>query len=352
MIALMSEFENIIVRMPNWIGDLVMATPVLFALKKRYPKAKLTVMVKNPLGDLLLKDPHIDELFRFDKASGFARRNERRDIVEKLAQGKYDLGVLLTNSFSSAWWFARGGIARRVGFATDMRSLLLTDPVPLPKEIESQHEIKTYGEILRPLKIQVEQEPKLFLSQEEIDQAKKALAEFGVPLDQPIIGINPGAAYGSAKCWLPERFREVTLQMLEKTDATILFFGDRAGSDLVKEICQGLPKRVINFAGVTTLRELMAFIELTTVLLTNDSGPMHMACALGTKVVALFGSTEDKLTGPFKNAIVIRKPVSCSPCFKRTCPIDFRCMKEISVSEVVAALMQMLSKSYMSSLTL
>jgi heptosyltransferase-2 len=352
MIVLMSEFENILVRLPNWIGDLVMATPVLFALKKRYPKAKLSAMVKNPLGDLLLKDPHIDELFRFDKASGFARRNVRRDIVEKLAQGKYDLGILLTNSFSSAWWFAQARIKRRIGFATDMRSLFLTDAVRSPEEIETQHQIKTYGEVLKPLAISVEQEPKLYLTQDEIEQAKKALVEFGVPLDKPLIGINPGAAYGSAKCWLPDRFREVTLRLLKKTDATILFFGDRAGSTLVKEICQGLPKRVVNFAGVTSLRELMAYIHLCQVLLTNDSGPMHMACALDTKVVALFGSTEDQLTGPFKNAIVIRKRVSCSPCFKRTCPIDFRCMTEISVDEVVSALLESLSKSYTSSLTL
>src|ERR1700720_3806671 len=101
----MDNFSSIIVRMPNWIGDLVMATPVLFALKKRYPNAKLTAMVKNPLGEILCKDPHIDELFCFNKTSLFARRNERQDLVEKLRQGKYDLGVLLTNSFSSAWWF-------------------------------------------------------------------------------------------------------------------------------------------------------------------------------------------------------------------------------------------------------
>jgi heptosyltransferase-2 len=344
MIIAMLEFHNIIVRMPNWIGDLVMATPVLFALKKRYPKAKLTAMVKNPLGDLLLKDPHIDELFRFDKASGFARRNERRDIVAKLAQGKYDLGILLTNSFSSAWWFYQARILRRFGFAKDMRSFFLTDAVPFSEEVKTQHLIKTYGQLLNPLGIDVEQEPKLYVDQEEIDQAKKALKDFGVSLDKPIIGINPGAAYGSAKCWLPERFREVALQMLEKTEATILFFGDRAGASLVKEICQGLPKRAINFAGVTSLRELMAYISLCEVVLTNDSGPMHIACALDTKVVALFGSTDDIVTGPFKNAIVIRKPVSCSPCFKRTCPIDFRCMKQITVEEVVNALLKSLSK--------
>jgi len=305
---------------------------------------KLTAMVKNPLGDLLLKDPHVDELFRFNKASGFARRNERRDIVEKLSQGKYDLGILLTNSFSSAWWFYQARISRRLGFATDMRSLFLTDAVPLPKDVKVKHLIKTYGQLLEPLQIEVEQEPKLYLSQEEIEQAKKALRGFGVPLDKPIIGINPGAAYGSAKCWLPERFKEVALQMIEKTEATILFFGDRTGAPLVKEICQGLPSRAINFAGVTSLRELMAYISLCEVLLTNDSGPMHIACALDTKVVALFGSTDNVVTGPFKNALVIRKQVECSPCFKRTCPIDFRCMKQISVEEVVQALMNALSK--------
>ncbi len=345
MMSGMENFSSIIVRMPNWIGDLVMATPILFALKKAYPEAKLTVMVKNPLGEVLLKDPHIDELFRFYRPSLFARRDERRDLVEKLRQGKYDLGILLTNSFSSAWWFWQGRVARRLGYAVHARSLLLTDAVPLPKSVKGQHLVLTYQQLLEPLGIPATgRSPKLYLSPEEVEAAKKLLNSFDVDLQRPIIGINPGAAYGSAKCWLPERFREVAEQLLNKTEANILFFGDQAGAPLVREICRDLPSRVINLAGTTTLRDLMALISLCDVLLTNDSGPMHIAYALGIELVALFGSTDDVATGPYKSGTVIHKHVSCSPCFRRTCPIDFRCMKQISTEEVVQEILGKLKK--------
>ncbi len=331
--------------MPNWIGDLVMATPVIAAFKKAYPDAKLTAMVQNPLGDLLIKDPHIDELFRFNRASGFARRNERRDIVEKIRQGKYDLGLLLTNSISSAWWFWQGRIQRRMGYAVQGRSLLLTDPVKTPPNIDAQHLVKTYLQILSPLEIPTNNlSPKLYLGSEEVAQAKKILLEMGVDPQTPLIGINPGAAFGSAKCWLPERFREVAERLMKETSATLLFFGDRSGAPLVKEIWRDLPSRAINFAGNTSLRELMALISLCNVLLTNDSGPMHMAYALDTEVVALFGSTDDVRTGPYNSGLVIHKHVACSPCFKRTCPIDFLCMKEITTEEVVQTIKHSLQK--------
>jgi heptosyltransferase-2 len=171
------------------------------------------------------------------------------------------------------------------------------------------------------------------------------LSQHGVKPHHKIIGINPGAAYGSAKCWLPERFREVTMRLLEDKDTIIVYFGDLVTSNLVKEVCQGLSNRVINMAGLTSLRELACLISLCDVLLTNDSGPMHIAGALGTPVVALFGSTSAVVTGPFQeNSKVIQKHVSCSPCYRRTCPIDFRCMRQIEVDEVVQSVSEMLHK--------
>ena len=130
---------NIIVRMPNWIGDLVMATPVLLDLRKAYPKARITAMCRTPLCDLLREDPEIDELFCFSKGSGFGRRSEKRNIIEKLRKGKYDLGILLTHSLSSAWWFWLGRVAKRLGYDCNGRKLLLTKSLPLPSNIQNQH---------------------------------------------------------------------------------------------------------------------------------------------------------------------------------------------------------------------
>ncbi|MCB1149512.1 MAG: glycosyltransferase family 9 protein, partial [Chlamydiia bacterium] len=164
----------------------------------------------------------------------------------------------------------------------------------------------------------------------------------GINSSSKVIGINPGAAYGSAKCWLPERFVEVSRLFLEDPDTYLIYFGDSATAPLVQGICSELPERVVNLAGKTSLRELMTLIELCDVFLTNDSGPMHISSALGKPLVALFGSTSDVRTGPFCNATVIHKRVSCSPCYQRVCPIDFRCMKEISAEDVYKAVVEKL----------
>lgn len=331
--------KNIIVRMPNWIGDLVMATPVLAALKEKYPDASLTVMCQKPLGDLLEKDPHVDEIFSFQKPSTFWRRLSNRSIISKLRQGKYDLGVLLTNSFSSAWLFWRGKVKNRLGFIGDGRSFFLNQAAPFPELRKNQHLVKTYLELLKPLGIEGSSEKTaLYLDEEEETKAHQFLDRFGVGKNDRLVGVNPGAAYGSAKCWLPDRFADVAKQMLQKIpNSYVLFFGDAGSKNLVSSMCFG--PRCINLAGSTNLRELMALIKICTVFLTNDSGPMHMASALGTDLVALFGSTDAIVTGPIKGKVIF-KNATCAPCFKRVCPIDFRCMKKIEVDEVKDALME------------
>lgn len=330
--------KNIIIRFPNWIGDLVMATPIISDLRRYYPDAYITVMCRSSICELLKEDPEIDELFCFSKVSPFSRHSEKRNIVEKLRKGKYDLGILLTNSLSSAWWFWQGKVARRLGFTGDGRRLLLTDRVAAPKDLERHHLVMTYKKLLEPLGIPLsETRPRLFVTDKEKELVEALLRKYGVKEGAKIVGVNPGAAFGSAKCWLPERFREVTERLLQDPELFVVYFGDVTGAPLVKEICNGLSPRVINLAGLTSLRELAALLTCCNVLLTNDSGPMHIADALGVPVVALFGSTNAIATGPYRSGKVIQKHVSCSPCYKRTCPIDFRCMKQITVEEVLEA---------------
>jgi heptosyltransferase-2 len=327
---------NILVRMPNWIGDLVMATPVLADLRKKFPEASITAMCRRPVCDLLELDDSIDELFCFTKLNGFVRRDDRRNIIEKIKNGKYDLGILLTNSFSSAWWFWQGNVKRRIGFSKNLRDWLLSDAQAMPKK-GAEHQVDTYKRLLLPLGIpRSNTPPRLFVNDQEVEASKELLYQRGYRKGTSVIGIHPGAAYGSAKCWPSERYRALALQLLEKKNATIVFFGDAATGPLIKEICQGLPEKVLDLAGVTSLRELACLIKDCTVFLTNDSGPMHIAAAFNTPLVALFGSTDDRVTGPYGHPdAVIHKRPSCSPCFERVCPLDFRCMKGISVEEVV-----------------
>lgn len=331
--------KNIIVRMPNWLGDFVMGTPILSDLRQKWKEAKITAMCQSNVAALLKNNPNVDEVYAYRRPSGWIHRQEHLEIIDNLQHGEYDLGILLTNSFSSAWWFWRGKVKNRIGYAGNFRNLLLSEAVEFPREKEKQHLVITYKMLMAPLGIPVSNTPpKLYISQQEQQTAIDHLARYGIQYGKnKIVGINPGAAYGSAKCWLPERFVSFTKKLLEDPNVFVLYFGDPSGATLVNDICKEMPERVINLAGKTSLRELLAFIQLCTVFLTNDSGPMHIASALGTPLVALFGSTSDVKTGPYSGGIVIHKHVECSPCYKRVCPIDFRCMKRIEVDEVYDA---------------
>lgn len=330
--------KNLVVRMPNWLGDLVMATPILVDLRKLLPEAKITAMCVDKIAGVLEHSPDIDELFVFSKPSRWSRREQERDIVKRLSKGSYDCGILTTNSFSSAWSFWKAGVKCRIGYGGSFRSNLLNHPLERHEKFDERHLVNHYKELLVPLGWQgSETKPRLACSKTELETARQELARAGVLKGNKIIGINPAAAFGPAKCWLPERFAEVCRLFLKDENIRVVFFGDPKGASLVKEICQGLPDHVINFAGQTSIREFMALLSCCDVLLTNDSGPMHMAAALGTELVALFGSTSDVVTGPYKHGTVIHKHVTCSPCYRRECPVDFRCMTQITVDEVYQA---------------
>lgn len=339
------EPSNLIVRMPNWLGDFVMATPILLDLKEHFPKARITAMCQGELATLLLHEKRVDEIFQYSRPNEFLRR-QRRDIITRLRQGKYDTGLLLTNSFSSAWWFWLGQVKNRIGFKADSRSLFLTKALPFPKERGMEHLVTTYKCLLGPLQIPVtESTPRLVVSDEERKEVGEILQQHHVPNAAKIVGINPTAAYGPAKCWPPDRFREFAKKLLEDPSVYVLFFGDPSGTSVVKEICQGLSPRAVNLAGLTTLRELCALISICDLFVTNDSGPMHIAAALKTPLLALFGSTNEIATGPYQHGRIIHKHVDCSPCYLRTCPIDFRCMRWIHVDEVYEAALGLLKKS-------
>jgi heptosyltransferase-2 len=337
--------QNIIVKMPNWLGDAVMATPILQDLKGAFPDSKVTALCQQNVAPLLQKDPYLDEVISYVKPNGWIHRAEHHDVIDALQKGSYDAGLLLTNSFSSAWWFWRGKVQNRVGFAKLSRSWLLNAAIPFPKNIERAHLVNVYKELLAPFGIPVSKlKPKLYLGDDDLAFRKDFFQINKIESDAIVVGINPGASYGSAKCWPPERFREVAKSLLVNPNVVVMFFGDARGADLVKEICHDMPGRVINLAGKTTIRELMALIAGCSVFLTNDSGPMHIASAFNVPLLALFGSTNATKTGPFNGGRVLDKKVECSPCYKRECPIDFRCMKKITAEEVYQQLSEIISE--------
>lgn len=324
---------KIIVRLPNWLGDCVMATPILSDLREKYPTAQIDVLAKTSCAELIIENPHVNKIIPLNKKNHCS-------IVKRLRCEKYDMGVLLTNSFSSAWLLWKAGVKEIIGFKGQWRTWLLDKAIQMPIEREKIHQVFQYKTLLTHLGISTESCPQLFLSQSEKTNALQLLRNSGIPIDAEIIGINPGAAYGSAKCWLPERFTEVTRNLLQDQHRWVIFFGDKTGRPLVNDICTHLNDRCINLAGQTSIRQMLAIIHCCHKFLTNDSGPMHIAAALNIPLVALFGSTNEIATGPFNWGQVIHKHVECSPCYKRTCPIDFRCMKRISSQEVIQKIKQ------------
>lgn len=326
--------------MPNWIGDFVMATPLLKDLRKAFPQAFITALCQGACSQLLEKDPHVDLCLTFNKA--FSRK-EKKNLLKKIKEQAYDWGILTTNSFSSAYFMWRTHATRRVGFRKDLRHLFLSDSLYFPNNKKTQHLVTTYKELLTPLGCKISSTtPYLIVPSEEKLAVKEQFLSKDLDPQLPLIGINPGAAYGSAKCWPPERFRALIEKLNQDLSASILLFGDHSSSKMIHSICDGMPKNVLNLAGKTNLRQLVALIASCRLVLSNDSGPMHLAYASQTPVLVIFGSTDPVVTGPYKMGEVIYKQVDCSPCFKRTCPIDFRCMLRIEVEEVFEKMKKML----------
>lgn len=307
---------KIAVRMPNWLGDFVMASAVLSELREGLPDAYIAAVAKAPLEKLLEKDPRVDAVFRFEK-------RQAKELVAWYRD--FDAVLLLTNSFSSAWQAFLSGVPQRIGYRKHFRSLLLKGGLSLGEG----HQVDLYRKLSEPFLTPKNLAPS-FTKKPRLELLQKV----GYKGNVPLIGINPGAAYGSAKCWPKERFA-LLAKRLEKEGCFVVFLGDAGAIPLIDSICQGLPAKVVSLAGKTDLQELLGVISCLDILVTNDSGPMHLADALGIKVVALFGSTDPDKTGPYRQPqAALRKKVVCSPCFQRTCPLDFACMRGIKVEEV------------------
>lgn len=323
-----------------------MAMPVLSSLRKAYPLAKITAMALRAHASLLYKHPDIDEVFQFDRTDVFTRSSKKRNIVQKIRYGQHDLGVILPNSFSSAWLFWQGKVKRRIGYEGNLRNWLLTDSIPRSVQQSSHHMVVLYQLLLTSLSIPfMVTPPSIYVEPVEIEYGRNCFRTYGIPEEATLLGINIGAAYGNAKCWPAKKFHLLAKKLMDHDPLVhLIFFGDQSIRMAVKEICSSLPKRAINFAGLTTLRELAAMISLCNAFITNDSGPMHIADAVGTPVIAIFGSTCRYRTGPYRGGTIIHKETACSPCFSRTCPIDFRCMERISVEEVYNACVSLLQK--------
>ena len=320
---------RVLIRAPNWLGDSVITVPAVRAIKAGRSDAHITIVAPEKIASVWKLIPDIDEVLPFTSSSFLSvLRTIRR-------QQPFDVAILFPNSLRAALeaWIA--GIPRRVGFPGHHRRWLLNQiVVEEQRRGPIQHQVYRYLHLARELGAP--------LGQGELRKFLPRLKTNGAPAR---IGLCPGAEYGPAKRWLPERFAEVALAIAERRAVQWVLFGTAADAERGAAIANVLGGHCVNRIGQTTLEQLSAELAECALLLTNDTGTMHLATLVGVPVVAVFGSTEPRLTGPLGNGHdIIRHQVECSPCFLRECPIDFRCMKAVSVEEVAAAVSTQLDR--------
>jgi heptosyltransferase-2 len=330
-----SSVSNVMVRAPNWLGDAVMSLPALRAVRQIFSQARLTVVARPSVTDLYARESAVDDVIPYN-ARGLAAR---RAMAAALRARRFDCAILLQNAFDAALlsWMAR--IPERIGYSRDGRGWLLTGAVKVPEPGEvPRHERFYYLELLRRAGLLEHFPDTAAIRLDGIAGAREAglrrLAEWGIT--GPATGISPGAAYGGAKRWLPERFAETA----RKLRGAVLVFGSAAERNLCARVAADTGGR--NLAGETSLREFIDLAAACRLFLTNDSGAMHVAAALGIPTVAVFGATDDTTTGPTgPTARVVRAHAECSPCLLRECPIDHRCMTRVSSDMVAEAALQL-----------
>jgi heptosyltransferase II len=336
------QYQNILVRATNWVGDAVMSLPALRALRERFPAAEISILAKPWVIDVYRRETICDSLIPYSAADLASKWR----VARELRESRFDCAILLQNAFEAAAIALAAGAPERIGYARDGRSALLTKAIAVPRPGEiPPHQRFYYLELLRRAGIIDQLLSSDLIRLEGAAQARAAgtirFHELG--LGDCVIGVSPGAAYGSAKRWLPERFAEAANRVARELGATVAIFGSKDERELCEAVAAAIHAQSRNFAGETSLAEFIDMAAACRVYLTNDSGAMHIASALGVPTVAVFGATDDIATGPTGPlARVIREKVECSPCLLRECPIDHRCMSRVNAARVAATALDLL----------
>ncbi|HEY3196781.1 MAG TPA: lipopolysaccharide heptosyltransferase II [Nitrospirales bacterium] len=346
--------KRLLIRGTNWLGDGVMMAPALKALRRGFPDAHLVLLAKPAVAELFQNHPAIDEIILYRNPGTHAGIGGKWRLARLLRSRRFDVAVLFQNAFEAALLAAAAGIPYRYGYPTDGRGFLLTHRVARSSALFQAHQVEYYLELLRPLGFPITPEaPVLYTTAPEDREAAARIQSFGVLSEQPIIGVNPGSTYGTAKRWLPERYAELAERLAAEYQAHVLIFGGRGEEALGRAIAAMLTSPHTVLSGHTTVRQLMALVKQCRLFLTNDAGPMHIAAALGVRVVAVFGPTDPRTTAPFGSGHeLVRHPVDCSPCLLRECPIDHRCMRGIQTEQVYSAAVRQLQEAGVSPLAL
>jgi heptosyltransferase-2 len=354
----MSTPQKILIVQPSWVGDAVMATPTLRALRQLYPDAKITYLMKRYVKEMYTGMPWADQLISYRTGRSKSKQGKGMfDLAARIRTGNFDTAILLPNSFKTALLCKMAGIPRIIGYERDGRGFLLTDkllPVKDKGKFIPSPIVKYYmglanylGSTTKDLRMQ------LFVTDAEKRAAEQLLVRCGLEasIDRPalagkppLIILNPGAQYGAAKCWRAEYFAELADKFIDDLGASVLISASPKERVIVENIKRYMRHAPIDLSNNgLTLGALKEVVRRCDLLVTNDTGPRHIAAAFDVPVVTIFGPTHPEWTEIyFEKERKVQVKVFCGPCQKKVCPLDHRCMTRISPAMVWEQSMQLL----------
>ncbi len=344
--------KKLLVRATNWLGDAVMSLPALREIRHAHEGWRIAILARPWIADLYAREDVCDCIIVYENQGRHKGLNGKRRLARELRAEKFDRAILLQNAFDAALlaWAAR--IPERIGYVRDARGFLLTKGIPVPdRDGAPAHQRFYYLDLVRRAGLSsafsVCADIRLAGAEAAAAAGREWWRRRGFPV-APWIGVSPGAAYGAAKRWLPQRFAATARDLAGELGAQVAVFGSPAETESARAIAAEIGERGHCLAGETSLADFIELVAACNLYLANDSGPMHVAAALGVPTVAVFGATDPIATGPSASwAKVIREPVTCAPCFLRECPIvepvPHPCMRGVEVGRVVAAARSLLS---------
>ncbi len=338
---------RILVKEVNWLGDLVMSTPALRAIRRAWPGAHLAVLIKKELASFFDGARWLDEVIPYSVGRGLSGFFDRRRIVGEIRSRRFDLGVLFPSSFESALWIAMAGIRRRAGFVADARGAMLTLKAPPPREAVTGHQVNYWLAMVRATGVCVADtradDFSIDVHGPHRERMREWLAANRKRRGRPVFAIAPAAAYGPAKEWPAESYGALIDLLARREDAEVVLIGAASERAKCEEVAAASKSGAMIAAGHTNVGELIALLSICDGFIGNDSGSMHMAGALGIPTVAIFGSTNPVRTGPMgPKTRVIYHQLECSPCLARTCRFGhYHCLTQIDPAELADAMAAM-----------
>jgi len=357
------KIKRLLIRGTNWVGDSVMVLPALKQVRQEFSAAHITLLVLPWASGIYEEAECVDQILIYEREGEHRGIRARSKLIQTLRRSHFNPALLVQQAFEAALLTGLARIPIRAGYRRDARGWLLTHPVSIDPRIIQLHQTYYYLDLIDQLldkpraalgasripsgdtaKVTPLPDISLQVSFPRKQAARNRLRAEGIDSHKKLIGVNPGASFGSAKRWLSDRYAGLLDRLIEQQGANVVVFGAPKEVGIAESIRSLMRQPATILTGKTQLGELIAMIACCDLFITNDSGPMHLAAALRVPTLAIFGPTDEISTGPLSpTAVVLNKKVECSPCLLRECPIDHRCMTRITVDEVYQQASQLLS---------